>query len=146
MSCLAHSNYNMKADVYENTPVQDEQTGAIIKTWSKLETINCLAKSIVSNTLKADSSSIDLKNYLINISNIIKIRTSKPVSSACRITNIRNSDGVIWSESTTTPSEGGYQGATIFEIRGTSPIMDFTGKVIEYETILQRQEIQRLDV
>jgi hypothetical protein len=136
----------MKADIYEHTPVQDEQTGAIIKSWSKLETVDCLAKSIVSDTLRADSSSIDLKNYLINISNIIKIRTNKPINSGCRVTNIRNSDGVIWSESTTVPSEGGYEGTTIFEPRGTSPIMDFNGKVIEYEVILQRQEIQRLDV
>ena len=100
----------------------------------------------MSDTLKADSSSIDLKNYLINITNIIKLRTTKPISSGCRATNIRNSEGIIWSESTTLPSEGGYEGATIFEIRGVSPIMDFTGKVIEYEVILQRQEIQRLDI
>lgn len=146
MSCLAHSKYNMKADIYEHSPVQDENTGAIIKTWSKVGTIDCLAKSIVSDTLKADSSSIDLKNYLINISNIVKIRTSRPINSGHRITNVRNSEGVIWSESTTTPSEGGFEGATIFEPRGTTPIMDFTGKVIEYEIILQRQEIQRLDV
>lgn len=146
MSCLAHSKYNMKADIYEHASEQDQNTGAIIKTWSKIDTISCLAKGIVSDSLKADSSSIELKNYLIAISNIVKIRTNKPINSACRVTNVRNSDGVIWSESTTTPSEGGHNGATIFEPRGTTPIMDFTGKVIEYEITLQRQEIQRLDV
>ena len=146
MSCLAHSAYNMKADIYEFETEQDENTGAMVKTWTLKETVDCLAKGIVRDTLSPNASSVDLKNYLIAISNIVKLRTNKPISSSYRVVNVRNNDGIIWSEDATINSEGGFEGSTIFEPRGSTPIIDFTGKVIEYEVMLQRQEIQRLDV
>lgn len=146
MSCLAHASYNMKADIYEFESSQDSNTGAIIKTWAKKETIACLAKGIVRDTLSAGANSVDLKNYLIAVNNIVKIRTSSPISSSYRVLNIRNSDGIIWKESDNINSEGGFEGSTIFEARGSTPILDFTGKVIEYEVMLQRQEIQKLEM
>jgi hypothetical protein len=51
----------------------------------------------------------------------------------------------VWNEDDTISSQGGVDGATIFEPRGSTPIIDFDGRVIEYETVLQRQEIQTLE-
>lgn len=146
MSCLVHSMYNMKADIYESEATQDENTGVIIKSWSLKESVECLVKPILSSSLRADSASTDIQNYLIAVSNIIKVRTSDPISSSYRVVNVRNSDGLIYRESDVITSAGGFQGSTIFEPRGSTPVIDFNGSIIEWETNLHRQEIQRLDV
>jgi hypothetical protein len=145
MICLTGSSYTMKADIYVPTKTQDQNTGAVMKTWVNSKTISCFAKGIVRDTISDNSSAVDIKNYLTAVSNIVKIRSLSPINSEYRVVAIRNSQGVIWSEGDTISSQGGISGATIFEPRGSTPIMDFDGRVIEYETVLQRQEIQTLE-
>ncbi len=145
MSCISHSAYNMKADIYSSTKTQDASSGVIQNVWAKVDTIDCLAKGIVRDTISGNSSALDIKNYLLNLSNIVKVRSANPISSENRVVAIRNSQGVIWSESGVITTAGGYEGATIFEPRGSTPILDFDGRVIEYETVLQRQEILTLE-
>ena len=74
---------------------------------------------------------------------MIKLRSSEPISYDLRVVNVRNSDGVIFLENQDPSSEGGFEGSTIFEPRGSTPLINFDGSVIEYETVLMRQEIQR---
>ncbi len=88
---------------------------------------------------------VDIKNYLTAVSNIVKIRSLAAINSEDRVVAIRNSFGVVWNEDDTISSQGGIDGATIFEPRGSTPIVDFDGRVLEYETVLQRQEIQTLE-
>ena len=146
MSCLNGSSYNMKADIYVPTKTQDANTGIINKVWELDETVNCLAKTIVRDTVGSNSSNVDIAEYLANVNDIIKIRTRSAISSENRVVNIRNSQGTIWVETNNISSSGGVSNATIFEPRGSTPILDFNGRVIEYETVLQRQEIQTLEV
>lgn len=135
----------MKADIYTPRKIQDVNSGTFQNVWTLSNTIDCLAKGIVRDTISQNSSAVDIKNYLTAVSNIVKIRTANPISSEDRVVSIRNASGVIWSESGVITTSGGVQGATIFEPRGSTPIIDFDGRVIEYETVLYRQEIQTLE-
>ena len=145
MVCLAGSSYTMRADIYTPTKTQDQNTGAVVKTWVNNKTIPCSAKGIVRDTISDNSSVVDIKNYLIAVSNLVKIRSLDPINPEDRVVAIRGPFGVVWNEYDTMSSQGGVNGATIFEPRGSTPIIDFDGRVIEYETVLQRQEIQTLE-
>lgn len=146
MSCIVGTPYTMTADLYSPTITQDENTGAVQKTWEKTATIDCLAKGVVRSGIGDNSNTVEVKNYLNVISGLVKLRSRNPINSSVRVTNIKNDTETIWKEDILTGvgSAGGVNGATIFEPRGSTPIMDHLGHVIEYETILQRQEIQSL--
>jgi hypothetical protein len=75
---------------------------------------------------------------------MVKIRSAEVIPSDRRVVRIRNNDGVIYLENQDPSTDGGFQGSTIFESRGSTPLINFDGSVIEYETVLMRQEIQRL--
>ena len=144
--CLAGSTYTMTADIYEPTTTRDATNGMVTKSWTLKETVSCYARGILGSQLGGNSAQVDLKDYLTITKDFIKIRTTSPISSELRVISIRNSDGVIWKEDYIQNTAGGFEGATIFEPSGTTPLIDFTGKVIEYETVLKRQEIQSLEV
>jgi hypothetical protein len=146
MSCLAHSTYVMQADIYEATTTTEPILGMSVNTWSLKETVSCFARGVLGSQLGGNSAQVEIKDFLINSKDFIKMRTSIPLSSEYRIVAIRNEDGVIWTEDYIQNSAGGVNGATIFEPSGTTPLLDFNGKVIEYETVLKRQEIQSLEV
>jgi hypothetical protein len=146
MSCLAGSTYTMTADIYEPTTTRDATNGMVTKSWTLKETVSCYARGILGSQLGGNSAQVDLKDYLTLTKDFIKIRTTTPISSELRVISIRNADGVIWKEDYIQNTAGGLDGSTIFEPSGTTPLIDFTGKVIEYETVLKRQEIQSLEV
>jgi hypothetical protein len=146
MSCLAGSTYTMTADIYEPTTTRDATNGMVTKSWTLKETVSCYARGILGSQLGGNSAQVDLKDYLTLTKDFIKIRTTTPISSELRVISIRNADGVIWKEDYIQNTAGGLDGATIFEPSGTTPLIDFTGRVIEYETVLKRQEIQSLEV
>jgi hypothetical protein len=131
----------MTADVYIPTATQDENSGVIKKTWEKSDTVNCIARTIIRDTTSKNSSALSQAEIYIKSTNTIKLRTRHPINTASRIANISNSSGAIWTE-----SSGGVEGSTIFEPQGSTPLLDHNGQVIEYETILERLEIQRLEV
>jgi len=145
VKCIASTTYNMKADIYQPTISQDS-TGAVIKTWTFQQTINCSVKGILSTGLGKNSTEISI-DYLVNILNaLVKLRSQNVISTDKRIVLVRNSSGVVFAENQDPSSNGGFQGSTIFEPRGSTPIFNFDGSLIEYETVLRRQEIQRIDV
>lgn len=146
MSCLAHSTYTMIADIYVPQTTRDETNGMVLKTWSIQSEVPCFARAILGSQLGGNSAQVELKDYLINSKDFVKIRTANPISSEYRVVRIRNSDGVIWTEDYIQNSAGGIDGATIFEPTGTTPLLDYNGRVIEYETVLKRQEVQTLEV
>lgn len=148
MTCIAGTAYTMTADLYTPTVTQDANTGAVQKTWVKTSTIDCLAKGVVRSGIGDNSNTVEVKNYLNVISGLVKLRSKTAIDSSVRVTSIKNDTEVIWKESGLTGigSAGGVDGATIFEARGSTPIMDHLGHIIEYETILQRQDIQSLVV
>jgi len=146
MSCLAHSTYTMTADIYEPTTTRNETNGMITKSWSLKETVSCYARGILGSQLGGNSADVGIKDYITITKDFIKIRTTGPISTEFRVVAIRNSEDVIWKEDYIQNTAGGLDGATIFEPSGTTPLLDYSGRVIEFETVLKRQEIQSLEV
>jgi len=146
MSCLAHSTYTMTADIYEPTTTRNATNGMVTKSWALQKTVSCYARGILGSQLGGNSAQVDLKDYITITKDFIKIRTADPISTEYRVVAIRNSEGNIWKEDYIQNTAGGLDGATIFEPSGTTPLLDYLGKVLEYETVLKRQEIQSLEV
>jgi hypothetical protein len=146
MSCLAGSTYTMKADIYEPTTTRNATNGMVTKSWALKETVSCYARGILGSQLGGNSADVNIKDYITITKDFIKIRTSNPISTEFRVVAIRNSESVIWTEEYIQNTAGGLDGATIFEPSGTTPLLDYLGRVLEYETVLKRQEIQSLEV
>lgn len=145
MSCLAASVYTMKADIYDPTVTRNATNGMVSKDWALTQTISCAARGLLGSKLGNNSAGVDIKDQIVLNKNFIKIRTSTPISSVSRVVAIRTGTTVIWKEDYIANSKGGVSGATIFEPRGSTPILNFDGTVIEFETVLERQEIQELE-
>lgn len=143
--CIAGTSYTMEADVYQATITQDA-TGAVVKVWTFEKTISCIARGTLRKGVGENSTAVEVNNYLNVLKSLVKLRSQEVIPSDRRVVNIRNADVTIFLEDQDPASEGGFQGSTIFEPRGSTPMMNFDGSIIEYETVLMRQEIQRLDV
>lgn len=146
MVCVTSSKYVMFADIYRPVESRDEFTGAVVKTWSFFKTIPCLARSIITTSTGSNSSSFITGKYINYPENSIKFKSQEPIDVSYRIVAIRNSEQVLWKEDQYGTLNAGLNGSTIFEPRGSSPIIDHRGNLLEYETMLERQEIQRLEV
>lgn len=133
----------MQADIYEATITQDI-TGTVVKRWAFKETVDCTVRSMLGRGTGRNSTEFDIENYINVLNSMIKLRSQTVISSANRVANIRNSKEIIYKENQDPASEGGLSDSTIFEPRGSVPIMNFDGSIIEYETVLLRQEVQEL--
>lgn len=133
----------MQADIYQATVTQDA-TGAVVRSWTFEKTISCVARGIVRKGIGDNSTSVEINNYLNMLNSMVKIRSAEVIPTDRRVVRIRNSSGVIFLENQDPATDGGYEGSTIFESRGSTPLINFDGSVIEYETMLMRQEVQRL--
>jgi hypothetical protein len=143
--CIPSVSYNMKADIYKPTISQDA-TGAVVKSWTLEKTIDCVARGVVRKGVGENSTAVEINNYLKILHSMVKVRASVIIPTDRRVVRVRNSSGVIFAENQDPSSDGGFQGSTIFEPRGSTPLLNFDGSVIEYETVLMRQEIQRIDI
>ena len=136
---LVGSILSMKADIYSQMDAQDEDTGALRKTWAFTKTLPCFAKGSVSSS---SGGGVDKQKYTTRFKDTesIQIRVDKFVSHRDKITNIRNNEGhVIWFElnyPTNTP--------TVFEVVGNTPITDPFGNVLGYNLLAQRSENQTI--
>jgi hypothetical protein len=135
----------MQADIYSASVTQGA-AGEVIKTWVKEETIDCYARGILRKGVGENSTAFEVNNYVNILNSMVKIRTTKVIPSNKRVVAIRNDSEIVYKEGQDPSSAGGVGGATIFEPRGSTPITNFDGSVIEYETVLMRQEIQRMDI
>ena len=141
--CIAGTSYTMQADIYVPTVTQDT-TGAVIKNWTFEKTLDCYVRGIPSTGLGKNSTEVSI-DYLTNMLNaLVKFRSQEVIPTNRRVVRIRNNSGVIFLENQDSSSDGGFQSSTIFEPRGSTPLFNFDGSVVEYETVLKRQEIQRL--
>lgn len=143
--CLASIAYTMKADIYIPT-ISQNAIGGVVKTWTLDDTIDCQVRGILRKGVGDNSVSVSLEDYINIFTTSLKMRSSMEISSEYRIVNVRNSEETIYLESQYPSSEGGLNGATIFEPRGSTPLVGFDGRVIEYETVIVRQQIQKLVV
>jgi hypothetical protein len=143
-NCITGTSYTMKADVYIALIGQDS-IGKATKSWIFEKTISCRARGILRKGVGENSTAFDVENYVNVFNSMVKLRSSEVIPSDRRVVNIRNRDGIIYKENQDPATEGGFEDSTIFEPRGSTPIMNFNGSVIEYETVLMRQEVQVLN-
>ena len=132
----------MKMDIYQQSEIQDSDTGAIKKEWNYAKTVNCHAKAIISNSATSRSGNYQVfKDKYVN-EQIVVIRTTDMITFREKVTNIRSLDGkVIWEEinyPSNTP--------TVFEVIGTTPITDPYGGVLAYNTTVKRSENQIIGI
>lgn len=142
-NCITSTSYTMQADIYKPTVSQDA-TGAVVRTWEYEKTIRCIARGVVRKGIGDNSTSVEINNYLNMLNSLVKLRSIDSIPSDRRVVKLRNNEEVIYLEDQDPSSDGGFQGSTIFEPRGSTPLVNFDGSVIEFETILMRQEVQRL--
>jgi hypothetical protein len=143
--CISSTSYTMKADIYSASVTQGA-AGEVIRTWVKEETIDCYARGILRKGVGENSTAFEINNYVNILNSMVKVRANKIIAADKRIANIRNDYEIIYKEGQDPATAGGIGGSTIFEPRGSTPITNFDGSIIEYETVLMRQEIQRLDI
>ena len=143
--CITSTTYLMKADIYTPSVSQDA-TGAVVKTWTFSQTINCMARGILRKGVGDNSVAVSLDDYINVFVTSLKMRSAIEIPTNYRVVNIRNDNGTIYTESQDPSSEGGLSNATIFEPRGSTPLISFDGTIMEYETVLVKQEIQKMVV
>ena len=145
IECLASSNYTLRADVYRPLITQDI-TGVANKTWLLERNISCSARSILRKGTGDNSTAMQIEERLNKLNSMVKLRCNRVIPSDRLIINIRNESLTIYQENQDPSSAGGYSNATIFEVFGSSPIVNYDGSVIEYEIMLKRREIQQITV
>lgn len=146
MTCVTSSKYVMKADIYQAVTSRNEYTNSVEKVWTKVKTIDCLARSIVTTSTGSNSANFVTAKYVNYPENTIKLKSKEPIDVNMRVVAIRNDSQVIYQENQYGDVNGGVNGATIFEPRGSTVITDHRGHILEYETMLERQEVQSLEV
>lgn len=132
----------MRLDIYVQSDIQDDNTGAIKREWNYSTTIDCHVKSVIGNSTSVRGSDQQIVNTKYKNEQTLQIRTIKKLSLRQKITNIRNKDGqYLWTE-LDYPSDT----PTVFEIVGTTPIMDPFGNLIGYSSSAKRSENQQIGI
>lgn len=137
---LIESVMPMSMDIYKQSDAQNPDTGAMVKEWNYISTLACHAKGIISNSATTRSSDRQTFSNKYVVEQMVQVRTVERLMPSYKVTNIKDSNGeVIWKEinyPTETP--------TVFEIVGTTPMMDALGRIIGYSTNLKRSENQTI--
>ncbi|AXH69580.1 hypothetical protein HWB79_gp233 [Streptomyces phage LukeCage] len=162
MSCLISSRFNMKATVLRQSgtnpqenpgghweTVQDPDSGAIERVWVPDEdsdtpgdqtlVINCMVRGVTNGGIRAAGTTQRFSDIYENVDwAIIQFPASVVLSKYDRVTNISNSKGqLIWRE-----EEINQAPATVFQVMGSTPVVDPFGNHIENTALLQRAQVQ----
>ena len=131
----------MKMDVYRQTEQQDKDTGAMIREFSFIKTIDCYARGVITESRNRSNDSQKFSNKYSN-NQYIEARTSDRLTARDKVKNIRDVNGKpIWYE-LNYPSDTD----TVFDVIGTTPISDPFGNVVGYNSSLQRAENQQIGI
>lgn len=144
IECLASTNYTLRADIYKPLVSQDQKTGMRINTWQYERTVLCSVRSIFRKGTGDNSTALEIEEYINQLNSMVKLRCNRIIPLDRVVLNIRNKDLTIYQENQDPSSAGGYNTSTIFDVNGTAPILNYDGRIIEYESILRRREIQKL--
>ena len=138
---LVQSLLPMKLDVYRQIDSQNANTGAIVKLWVYYKTVDCHAKGNISNSSSNTNTDRQSFNNKYKNEQSLQIRTEERITLREKITNIRDiNSNAIWTE-LNYPSDT----PTVFEITGSTPIVDPFGKVIAYNSTATRSENQQIE-
>lgn len=138
--CVIGGMYNMKADVYKQVKKQNTDTGEIERLWQFVETIPVMARGL-GNLRGKDFGSVDKWRDAYSKSDFLRIKTTFQIDDTMRVTNVRDASGKIaWIE------EGASEDPTIFDVIGSTPVVDPFGESVEYDVFLDRAAVQSLDL
>lgn len=140
-SSIMSSIMNMSADIYKEQNFQDPNTKAIIRKWSYSNTIICKVEpvKVAGSSTRTDNkkfTSTKEGDYTEKLQ--LKIKTNLLLSKRWRIQNIKTSDGkpvFIEIDKIDTPN-------TIFEVTSSHPVLDPFGRIVYYEAVLLRVQVQ----
>lgn len=135
--CLLPSRYVFQADVWKKSLVNNS-SGQQVQKWIKEKTIVCFAQAVTEGGLRSigTTEKLDTKYYNVDW---VKVLSPQSLRRGDRVTNIRRfgTNTPIWVEEELKGSP-----ATWFNANGSAPITDFSGRVVEYQTLIQRSEVQ----
>jgi len=132
--CMLEGRYSMKADIYSPTKVQNPKTGEIKNSWTYVSTIPCYAWGITGSGKDRPGTFEQFDNEYMMF-DVVRMISRDAIHKDHRVVNIRNLDGTIWTED--------YTGlSTVFDTRGSVPVVDSMGTVMEHTTMLTRAEVQ----
>lgn len=126
-----------EVDVYKRTSTVNK-ANQIIYSWVKEKTIECFVEPVIEGGLRslATAETYDVRYYNTDW---VKITSKVAFRRGDRITNIRPKGTTvpIWVEEELSGSP-----ATWFNSKGSTPLPDPFGRVVEYRSMLERAEVQ----
>jgi hypothetical protein len=136
---------NMKADIYEQEYSQDPNTGAVLRQWNYAKTIQCKVEPIKVGGASTRTDNKSFKggaegDYTEKFQ--IRIKCNELLSKRWRIENIRSSD----NQSVFIEIDRFGEPNTIFEVTSSHATLDPFGKVVYYEAVLLRTQVQSNDI
>lgn len=127
----------MLADIMELNIAQNVTTGEMVREWVVGDTISCLAKTIIEDSATTEASGKKFaKSYKEKGS--IKLKSGVKISSRKKVTNIRDyaTGEILMTENKIDESP------TIYDVEASVPVFDPFGKIIYYDTLLKRADVQ----
>ena len=128
----------MTLDLYKETRTQNSETREIERTWSKDVTINGMAWGVTASG-KDHPGTYEYFEKTYEATEVVRVLSATPIPKQYKVRNIKNSAGVIWKEDSLTGTPD-----TVFDSRGSVPVTDPLGNVVEYATFLTRAEVQAI--
>lgn len=136
--CITGSRYAMTLDLYKEARTQNAETREIERVWSKDTTISGMAWGVTASG-KDFPGTYEYFDKTYEATEIVRVISAAPIPKQYKVTNIQNASGVVWKEDSIANTP-----ATIFDSRGSVPVTDPFGRVVEYATFLTRAEVQKI--
>jgi hypothetical protein len=128
----------MTARLYDAITVQNPDTGEFERTYGLLGTIKCYASGIAASGKDVPGTFESFNRQgEYSSTDYVRIVTRAPVEKDNIVSFIKSANGVMWEEDDGTP--------TIYDSNGSAPIVDASGNIVEYVTMLTRSEVQDVE-
>lgn len=125
----------MLADIVEQTNTQNA-AGQMSRAWdydNPVATVRCSARGILGGGIRVVGST-ERWNTTYEDVEWVKLRTATQYSDRNRVSNIRDADGtLVWKKI----DKSGNETASVFDVMGSTPVIDPFGAVKEYELLLK---------
>ncbi len=139
--CIISAGYPFLADIYKKHRVK-EASGAIQSSWSFDRTVSCSVNSFQSTSFKAQGTNEQFGERYDKQS-FLKMLTPENIGNSTRVFNIRSAGTgeLIYYE-----FDLKGKPATWYNSNGSAPVLDPFGRIIQWDTLINRAEAQGDDV
>lgn len=139
LRCITTATYAHRCDVLEKISEWDFETQTSSDRWELVKTgVPCNASSFVNGGIQGNGTTEQWDEGKYVSDDYLRLKTKGALLKSQRVTNIRSVDGeVVWKE------EEFDDAPTLYDVEGSAPVVDpFSGKPLEFVSILARSEIQ----